>query len=176
MVRGRNRPHEKDGSGQAASGRARLLAQARAVELPDACTPSTWDGSGRPTEETGRSRVCRRQGIRREPIAAGEKTPNLGLEIRELAFQSLAARIEYDRPLGTQTIQLEPDGFPHAAADPISGDGFTQRARRGEADAWPERWVRFFGLLARAPFGQAEGREQRAREATTCVVNLSKIG
>ena len=176
MVRGRNRPHEKDGSGQAASGRARLLAQARAVELPDACTPSTWDGSGRPTEETGRSRVCRRQGIRREPIAAGEKTPNLGLQIRELAVQSLAARIEYDGPLGIQRIQLEPDGFPHAAPDTISDDSLPERARRREADTRAGKWVRFFDLLARALFGKAERREERTGEPSTCVVDLSKIG
>jgi hypothetical protein len=65
-----------------------------------------------------------------------------------LAVQSLAARIEYDGPLGIQRIQLEPDGFPHAAANAISNDGLAQRARRSEADARPGKWVRFFDLLA----------------------------
>jgi hypothetical protein len=182
-VRDRSRPRGRDGSGRPASSRARLLAQARGVESPDACIPSKSDGSDRRREETERSRVYRRRGVRREPIAAGEKTPDLGLQIRELAVQTLAARIEYDRPLGIQRIQLEPDGFPHAAANAISNDGLAERARRGEADAGPGRWVRLIMALAWvlqlgdfARLGEAKSREQRTGEASTCVVDRSKIG
>jgi hypothetical protein len=130
-----------------------------------------------------KSRACRRRVVRREPIAAGEKTPDFGLQIRELAFQCLAARIEYDGPLGIQRIQLEPDSFPHAAADAISDDGIAERTGRREADARPGYWVRLafacvspLGCSARIPFGEAERREQRTGEAGTCVVDPSEIG
>ena len=57
------------------------------------------------------------------------------------------------------------DGFPEPPLDPVTDDGFADRARDGETDAGPA------GLR----LADAERRKQRAGETGTFVINPSEI-
>jgi hypothetical protein len=79
-----------------------------------------------------------------------EQPADLGPQIGERKVQSLAPRIEYDAPLGTQQLQFEADSFAHAAADAVTHHGITECAGSSEADFGPGRFSCFRGTKAKS--------------------------
>jgi len=87
------------------------------------------------------------------------------VEFRYWGIERLAPGIDDNRPLGAQPIQMEADSLPHAPLDAIAHHGFTNRARKGEADVGTGRFV----------FAHTKCGEERSGDANPLVVNPSKI-
>ena len=87
------------------------------------------------------------------------------MEFRHRNIQRFATGIDYDGPLGAQSIQMQADGLADTPFDSVTHDGFAKRARDSKSDMWSRR----FG------FAHAERGEERTREAGPVVVDPAKV-
>lgn len=117
-----------------------------------------------------RSTACNRRGggqdlFPRLLTAPYEQTFHFGLKFGKDAVESLAARIEYDGPIGIQCRQFQADGLPHAAFKTIALDCFPERLWSGEANA-----------RARSrQIGETKGGEVRTGVASPLIIDFSEI-
>ena len=87
------------------------------------------------------------------------------MEFRHRSIQCFATGIDYDGPLGAQSIQVQANGLSDAPFDSVTHDGFAERTRDGKSNVWSRR----FG------FAHTEGGEERTREAGPVVVDPAKV-
>ena len=87
------------------------------------------------------------------------------MEFRHRSIECFATGIDYDGPLGAQSIEMQADGLADAPLDAVADHGFAEGAGCGEADMRP--------VVLR--FADAERREERARETGTPIVNSSEV-
>ena len=87
------------------------------------------------------------------------------MEFRHRSIECFASRIDYDGPLGAQSIQVQADGLSDAPFDSVTHDGFAERARSGKSDTWA-------GTLG---FAHTKCGEERTREAGPVVVDPAKV-
>ena len=87
------------------------------------------------------------------------------MEFRRRGIVCSPAWIDDDRPLWTQTIEMQPYGLPDAPFDSVPHDGLADRAGDGETDPGAGE----FG------FTQTKCGEERARKPASSVVDPAKI-
>ena len=87
------------------------------------------------------------------------------MEFRHRGIQCFATGIDYDGPLGAQSVQMQSDGLADAPFDSVTHDGFAKRARDGKSDMWSRR----------LGFTHAESCEERTRKAGPVVVDPAKV-
>jgi hypothetical protein len=137
----------------------------RAFPPPAACIPNTWDRTGRPTEAAARCRVYTHATPQLPPIASLKQTFHFPLQVRKWGFHHFATRIEYDRPLWTQLLKMQPDGFAHTTPDTVPHHRLAERARRGETDPWSARLL----------LPHTERRKEGTRKSCPPIVNSAEI-
>jgi hypothetical protein len=98
-------------------------------------------------------------------IAPKKETLHFALQFRDGRFQSFQPRIDDDGTLRVQPIEMATNGFTEPPLETITHHGIAERAWNGEAD------VGTIGLR----LTDAKGREQRAGETRTFVINPSEI-
>src|SRR5690348_16272603 len=67
-------------------------------------------------------------------IAAEKETLHFPLELQDGRIEGFASRIDHNRPLRAQTMEMESYGLPDAAPDAVAHHCFTDGAGQGEAD------------------------------------------
>jgi hypothetical protein len=87
------------------------------------------------------------------------------MEFRHRGIECLSARIDDNRPLGAQLIQVEAHGLADPAFDAVTHNRLTDCARDSEPDV----------RTARFGFAQTKRGQQGTRHADPFVVNPSKI-
>lgn len=122
-----------------------------------------------PRAGTARSPPYRHAARRQSRAVSENKFLHLALDLGKGGVECLPARIDHNRPLGTQPIQAHAQGLAHAPPDAVPDDGAAQRARRGKPDARAARRARKLG------FAETEGCEQAARKPRAVVVDSAEI-
>ena len=87
------------------------------------------------------------------------------MQFRHRSIECFATGIDYDGPLGIQSIELQANGLADAPLDAVTHDGFAERAGDGKSDMWS----------GRLGFAQTESGEQRTREAGPVVIDPAKV-
>jgi len=80
-------------------------------------------------------------------------------------IQSLAPRIDNDRPMGAQFVQMQAHCLAQAPPDAVAHHGIAESARQSEADAG----------TAAVGFADTKRREDRSGMPGTLVVNSSEV-
>jgi hypothetical protein len=94
-----------------------------------------------------------------------KETFHFAAKLRHGSIEGAAAWIDDDGPLRTQAGEVMAHGLADTAPDTVPHHGFAHRPRHGKPD------MRSIGLGA----AEAKGGKQRAGDAGTLVVNLSKF-
>jgi len=102
---------------------------------------------------------------RRQSAASLKETFHFPFQVRERSFHHFPARIDDDRPLWTQRIEMQADGLPDPSLDAIAHHRLAQRPRRSEADSGP----------AGRRLPDAESREKRPAETGTLIIDSTEI-
>ena len=87
------------------------------------------------------------------------------MKFRYRSIQRFATGIDYDGPLGAQSIEMQEDGLADAPLDAVTHDGFAERAGGGESNVWS----------GRLSFAHTECGKERTRETGPIVVDPAKV-
>jgi hypothetical protein len=136
----------------------------RGVRWLDACTPSRSGGNGRRKVATARSGVCIRGGSRHKLIASAKELFDLPIQLRHGTDGHRPARIDHDIPRRSQLREPGAHDFAHPPLEAIADNGFTDSARRGEANA-----------RAGTGASQAKSRKERPAVTETVVINFAEF-
>jgi hypothetical protein len=165
MAPDQSRLHARDGTSAAEASLCRLRAGCRSARPPGAYNPSTLDKSGKRRAAAERGRTYILAAPRLRTIAAEKEALHFPPQLRHGSLQRLEPRIDDDGPLRIQPIDMLADRLAQPPLDAISRHGLAQRARNSKADAGTDG-VRLL---------DTEGREKRAGEPATLVINPSEV-
>lgn len=154
-----------DGISPAAGSPSRLPATLHASGRLATCIPNRSGRTGRRKGALERCTTCRNAAPRSRPTASPKETLHFPLQFRKRGFHRFPPRIDNDRPLWTQTFEMQARSLADTPPDAVAHHRLAERAGQGEADPRPA------GLR----FAQTESRKKGPRKAGTAVIYSAEI-